>query len=236
MNDRPIEQTARRRRNHQPRDDRPACRFAEDGHVPGVAAKGRDIGAHPFQRRRHVHQTVVASRLACRPLGRQRRMIEEAQPPQSIVQRHHDHAALGQVRSVIQRRGSRPVHQAAAVDPDHDRRGLSRADGPPDVQVQTVLAHRQGTDAGVAVRGRLDAQRTICRGVALTLPGRRGTGRSPTPLGRRRRGIGNILERSHFGIRASVQDALRNADGGLVGCGRHHEREGGENAGDCHAR
>ena len=232
----PVEQAPRGRRDHQPRHDGPARRFAEDGDVPGVAAEGRDIGAHPFQRRRHVHQAIVRGRLAGRSLGGQRRMIEEAQPPQPIIQADDHHAPPGQGRSVVQRRGAGAVDHPPAVNPHHDRRRLTGAGRPPDVQVQTVLAHRQRADAGIAAGRRLDADRPIDAGVALTLPGRRGAGRPPPSRSRRRRGVGNVLERNHVAVGASGQDALRNADGGLVGCGRHHEREGGEDAGDCHPR
>ena len=232
----PVEQAPRGRRDHQPGHDGPARRFAEDGDVLGVAAEGRDIGAHPFQRRGHVHQAIVRGRLARRPLGRQGRMIEEAQTSQPIVQCDDHHAAPGQGGPIIQRRGARTVHHPAAMDPDHHRRRRTGAGWPPDVQVQTILAHRQGADARIPAGRRLDADRPIGAGVALTLPGRRGTGRPPPARGRRRRRIGNVLEGNHVAVGASGQDALRDADGGLVGCGRDHEREGGEDAGDCHPR
>ena len=66
----------------------------------GIAAEGRDIGLHPLQRGEVVHHAVVGERLA-RLLGGQRRVGEEAEAAQAVVDGDQHHAALGEVGAVV---------------------------------------------------------------------------------------------------------------------------------------
>ena len=85
-----------------------------------VAAEGGDVALHPLQRRDLIEQTVVAGD-ALGGFLRQRRMGQEPQRPQPVVD-GHDHDTLArQVRSVVDGHRARPGRETAAVDPDHDR-------------------------------------------------------------------------------------------------------------------
>ena len=68
-------------RGHEKIHGHPTRAFAEYGHVGRVAAKGRDIVPHPFQRRDLIHHAEVARAVLARFL-RQLRMREPAEPAQ----------------------------------------------------------------------------------------------------------------------------------------------------------
>jgi len=74
--------------------------------VGRVAAEGRGIGLDPLQRGDGVHQAVVALRLVG-VFGGQRRVGEEADAAEAIVDRDQDHAVLGEVGPVVDRAGAR---------------------------------------------------------------------------------------------------------------------------------
>ena len=99
----------------------PTRRLAEDRHVVRVAAEPRDVALHPPQRRLLVHEAVVARGLI-RGLGGQRRVREEAEEAEAVVDRDDDRALLdraGWGRSrrsrprPARRRGARPSPGAA---------------------------------------------------------------------------------------------------------------------------
>ena len=232
-----VEEAPRLGRDHQPVHQNAARRLAEHGDVGRIAAEGRDVRLDPLQRRDDVHHAVVPRRFFRGPLRRQRRVIKEAQPAQPVVQRHHHDAAPRKVVALVERRRAGAVDQRPAVDPHHDRRARAGLLRRPDVQVQAILAHRRGTDAGIAIGRRLDADRAIGGGVAPARPRGRRLRRPPAQRPDRRRRIGNVPVRGDRVLHAARQHALAQARLGMllrVHLARH-QGQGGECAYESHA-
>src|SRR5712692_7294476 len=104
-------------------------------------------------------------------------MCEEAERPESIVERDHDRALLRQSGAVVALLTAKAREEAAAMDPDHDRSprtrgagfrrphveieavlrdtGRKRVDVVPDVDLHAVMAQRGGRSDSAPVRGRL---------------------------------------------------------------------------------
>src|SRR5262249_39072090 len=96
-------------------------RLAAERDIVGVTAKGGNIALHPAERLLDVQDAIVAERMA---LIVQRRMREEAQEAQAVVQRDDYRGApqgspRRELAPVVVVGGA--VHIAAAVDPDQDR-------------------------------------------------------------------------------------------------------------------
>ena len=186
------------------RHARGAGRLAEDRDIVGIAAEGGDVALHPLQAGDLVEQAVVA-RGMLRQFGGERGMGEEAQHADAIVDRHHDHAALGQPRAVEGRTRGRAYLEAAAVDPHHDRQRALGVDRRPDVQGEAILAHRQ-IAAGIFEVDRLgrgaglQALRAELRGGAHALPRRHRLRRLPAQVAERWRGEGNAEIGADMGV------------------------------------
>ena len=119
---------------------RRAGRFAEDRHVPRIAAEGCDVGLHPFQSRHRIHQRLIARRGVSRLL-RQLGMREEPERAEPVIERDDDRALTGKRFAVAVRARARAFGVRATEDPEHDRTPLGwRLCGRPDVQIQAVLA------------------------------------------------------------------------------------------------
>ena len=227
-----MEEPARLGRDHQPGHHRPARRLAEDRDIARIAAEGRGVILHPAQRPDDIHEAVVRRRLARCPLRRQRRMIEEPEPPQPVVHRHHDHPALRQVCPVVQRRRAGAVVQPPTMDPHHDRQGLHAALlRRPDVQRQAILTHGQGADAGIAVGRRLDADGPVIGRRPLALPAFRPTRHAPAQGPDRRGGERHALVALDPLRRPADQQPLlrMSSRGCAIGLRRrHHQGNRGE--------
>ena len=91
-----VKQAARLRRDHQLLHGHAARAFAEDGDVAGVAAEGRDVALHPFERGDHVHHAVVGDRGAV-GLLRQQRMRERTEAAEAVVDRDEQRRPLGEL-------------------------------------------------------------------------------------------------------------------------------------------
>src|SRR5690349_684985 len=103
-------------------------------------------------------------------------MREDAERAQPVVDRDHDDAAARE-RGAIEYRAAAD-HETAAVQPDGDRPAVARAAcSRPDVEVEAVLARRQGGGRRRArieacIAGNLHAARTETRGIPHALPRR----------------------------------------------------------------
>ena len=95
---------------------------------------------YPAQRRLLVHQAVVAGR-ATGPRG-ERRVGEEAERAQPVVDRDDDDAVRRELRAVVVAAGV--LGEAAAVDP-HEHRPLARGDA---TSAWTTLRYRQSSEKG----------------------------------------------------------------------------------------
>ena len=91
--------------------------LAVDRDVARVAAKRRDVVAHPFERSDLVEQSVVAGAPANGFLA-QFGMRQETEQPESIVWRDDDHAALCEPFAVRARFRTGTSGEAAAVEYD----------------------------------------------------------------------------------------------------------------------
>src|SRR5215472_205708 len=100
-------------RDHLGQHRQAAGRLARDGHVVRIAAEARDVALDPAQCRLLVHQPVVAGR-AARP-GGERRVGEEAERAEAVVDRHDDGAGRRELGAVIV--AGSVLDETSAVDP-----------------------------------------------------------------------------------------------------------------------
>ncbi len=207
------EQPLRRGRDEVVAHRHRSGRLAGDGHLLRVAAEAGDVVVHPPQRRLLVGQAVVAGFA----IAAQRRMGQEAQRSQPVVDRDDDDVApRGEPAGVVDVGAA--VEEPAPVDPHHDRPsgGGRRAGRRPDVEVEAVLT---GGPSEVRVEGGvLDAAHPGLGGVAYSVPGRRWLRGLPAQRADRRRGVRDAAEQPE--IRAD--DAAYRSRGGL-----DHGRIGG---------
>ena len=160
--------------------DRPPADWPAMVTLLRVAAELLDVAPYPAQRRLLIHQAVVARR-AARPRS-ERRVREEAERAQPVVDRDHDGALRRELGAVVVAGGI--LSEAASVDPDEHRATISAAAAQSrrgDVQVQAVLGDGAGRQEQVLERVRLlwAARRELGR-VADTVPiGRRPRGAPP---------------------------------------------------------
>ena len=179
------------------RTDRPPADWPAIAHVVRVAAELADVVLHPAQRRLLVHQPVVAGR-ATRP-RRQRRVGEEAERAEPVVDRDDDGAVRRESGAVVV--AAALLGQPAAVDPHQHRQAIAATaarqpmvcvtagqPGRVHVEVQAVLAHRPGRRERAR---RLRAARRELGGVADAPPRGRGLRGAPPQVAGGRRGVGN---------------------------------------------
>ena len=96
--------------------------------VRGIAAEGRDVLPHPGERRDLIEQTRIGRRVLRFAL--ERRQMQEAERAEPVVDRHHhDVAAPGEARAVVDGLRSRAGGEGAAVEPDQHR-PATRASAP----------------------------------------------------------------------------------------------------------
>ena len=112
-----MEQPARQRRLQVRGDAGAATGLAEDRHVAGIAAEGRDVALDPFQRSLLIHDAVVDGQMA---FAINCRMREEAKRADPVVERHDHYAAAADELAAVIVVALATIH-AAAVEPDHHR-------------------------------------------------------------------------------------------------------------------
>ena len=107
-----------------------ARRLSEHGDVRRIAAVRADVLAHPLERGGLVEQSAVGDRAPLASAVRAERHPSERAEP--VVDRHHDHIAVGREPGrVVRRQRRRADRERPAVDPDHHRqRGRRRASRP----------------------------------------------------------------------------------------------------------
>ena len=129
------------RRGAQRADRGRARRLARERDVFGVAAKARDIVAHPLQSLDLIEQAVVAGGAVFR--FRHQLFVGQITEHAETVGKVDIHRALPrQVFPAVVAVPGLPGLQRAAVDIDVHRQPLRRAGGLEDVDVQRVLADR----------------------------------------------------------------------------------------------
>ena len=154
--------------------DRPPADWPAMVTLCGSPPNSRDVALDPAQRRLLVHQAVVAGR-AARP-GGERRVREEAERAEPVVDRDDDDAVRRELGAVVV--AGAVQGEASAVDPHEHRPATFAARA---VGVYT-FRYRQSSLIGPGGRNGfascLRAARPELRGVADALPrGRRGGGR-----------------------------------------------------------
>ncbi len=167
--------------------------FAEHHYIVGVAAEGRDVLAHPFERSDLVHIAVIAVQ-SVRILCGQRREAEKSETAETIIEADEDNAVLREMRAVIDGRRGTAIDEAAAVNPDHDRQLLRGIRRTPDVQIEAILAGRRAQRRSILRERLLHAVMGVGFRLAHARPGGSRLRRRPAQLADRRRGIGNALE------------------------------------------
>src|SRR5262249_40803566 len=118
LEDPAVKQPLRERRCDQGRYAGTASGLAKDGDTRGVAAEARDVALHPLQGRDLIENGVVARR-ASRPFSGERRMRQESENAESIVERDDDGALLRETCTVMSLLTTEARVVATAIDPDH---------------------------------------------------------------------------------------------------------------------
>src|SRR4051812_4013569 len=111
-----------------------------------------------------------------RRLGAELRMRKESKNSHAVTDRNNDHAAARELSSVVEGTSGVTAAESAAMDPNHYRCAPPHFRGPPDVEIQTVLAHVLGIVCINTHRGRfrLHTGSSEVRRGALALPGGNG--------------------------------------------------------------
>ena len=181
-----------------------AGRLSRDGDVARVAPERRDVGLYPAQRRLLVHQAVVAGR-ATGPRG-ERRVGQEAERAQPVVDRDDDDARRRELRGVVVAAGI--LGEAAAVDPhEHRPPGVATHRRRGDVEVEAVLGEGTGPREPARL---LRAACRVLRRVTHAPPRSRRPRCAPPQITGRRSCVGQPAE----GVSAGDGDT---ADGAGVG-------------------
>ena len=194
LDDRFLEQTLGLRRRQQVQHAGAAGRFTEHGDIVRITAERGDVRFHPTERRDLIHQTVVAA-CVLRIRRSQRRVREETEPAEPIVQRHQHDAALREARTVVDRHRTGTQTERTAMYPHHHRT-LSVERLSPDVQEQTTLVGGADVARAIAAR-RLRTRGAVMRRVVRFRPRLHRLRRTPSQRADRRCRIGNALEREH---------------------------------------
>jgi len=166
-------------------------------------------------------------------LLRERRVRQEAEGPEAVVDRDYDEIAARQFHTVVERYGHGPFAKSAAIDENEDRKSSgSRACRRPQIQIQAVFAdrtvmHEFGGPRQAVGSDDLHAARRVDQGLSNARPGNRWLRFAPPqrPDGWRRVGDSPIHGHGPGGIgRCAVQAAgLRRNDRRLSQVRGHHQ-------------
>ena len=142
LHDGSREQAVGEWRGHQRQHALATGRLSEDRDAPGVAAERFDVVLDPAQRGDLIEKAEIHR--AARRRALERRMSEEAQMAQPVVDTDDDHAALRQRGPVVDGKPAAAENQGTAVQPHHHR--LPLAAGArcrrEDVERETVFVDR----------------------------------------------------------------------------------------------
>ncbi len=139
MQDGTLNITLGKRRGNQGLDTARTRALTENGHVVRVAAESRDVVLNPMQGCELVKKAVVA-RAETVILLSQKRMGQETEHADTIVDGHENHALLGILLTVEFDFIAVAVVERAAVNPHHDREfRVSAGCRSPDIQIEAVL-------------------------------------------------------------------------------------------------
>ena len=166
FSDRFVEQSMREGRSHQNADGHGAGGFAEQSDVIGIAAKTRDIGFDPTQRRQLILKPVIAGRRFRIEIG----MGEKAEDAETIVEADDDDALGRQEAAVGGGIGRGAELKAAPVNPHHHGPLLVRQfGGGPDVEGEQSSSRGPGrasfSSAERHAAPNVEASRTPFQGV-----------------------------------------------------------------------
>ncbi len=181
--------------------------------LSGSPPNARDISVHPLERRDLIHQPVISGGLIGM-FGCERRVVEEAEPAEPVIEADDDDAMLRQARPVVEGKSRAAAAKPAAIDPHHDRPpGAGLQAGGPHIEGQAVFALPQKCGDAVGV---LRADGPEPRRRARARPGRCGLRRAPAQIADRRGGKRDAAE--HGDAVFGCADELALCEGGF-GCG-----------------
>ena len=210
LQDRAVEEIAPSGEQGRYRDRTGGLPRHRDG--AGVTAESADLLAHPLQRLSLVAQCQVGG---AGPVPV--RCVERTQRTEPEVHRHHhDVAAPGESRTVEERGGSVTLRLPTAVQEDQHGSLVVVGRRRPNVERETVLAHRQAALGEPLGRDVLRGNRTERDRVAHTCPARCRLRWAPTKLAHRRRGVRHTAKDENVPTRVPAQCSV----GGVRHCGQ----------------
>ena len=162
-----------------------------------------------MQRGNLIEQAVIAGSLVRGFLG-QFRMRKKAEDAEAIIGADDDDAFFGEILTVVASFGIAAGDEAAAIEPDDDRKlGWRGMRGNPDGEIQAIFAGLNVTKVDVAVHVGLHAGGAEFIGGADSLPAQRGLRRFPAEFADGRSGEGDAFEHAHgaVGIESAGDDA-----------------------------
>src|ERR1022692_3780154 len=113
-----VEQAFRQRSREQVADSPGAAGLAENRHVAGIAAKGLDVPAHPFERGDLVEDAVITGDMMLR-FGGELREREKTEGAEAILDRHQHDTLPREGCAVVSGAGARAGLESPAVNPGH---------------------------------------------------------------------------------------------------------------------
>ena len=164
----------------------------------GVASEVGDVVTHPAESGQLVEQPPVPESRPLRRAHGHRRMRQEPEGPEAVVERHdHDVAGAGQLVPAVEEACPGPRGEAPTVDPDHDRPPAPVGGGGPHVDAEAVLRlpDRVTRDPGPGHCRGLGCDRAELGGRADPRPGLGRHGRPPPQGPGWAPGVGNAGER-----------------------------------------
>ena len=126
-------------------------------------------------------------------------MREESECPETVIERHEHDAVAGEGAAVVVAVGSGSPHVTATVQPHHHGKWTRACERRPDVERETILAHRltAAAEARVARRLALQARRSVIVSLPCPRPRKRCGRRPPTQVAGGRRGVRNSEKHGH---------------------------------------
>jgi len=167
FNDRALEQSPRQWRRDEDTHAHTTGGFTKDRDATGITAEARNVSPYPCQRRDLIHDAVIARGERSGFRG-ERRMGEEAERTQPIVQRNDDSTFCGQHGTIVPVFTAEPGKEPTSMDPHHYRAPTVER-WRPDVQVEAILGHACLIRIDVGIRLVLYA--VVAQRISVTHPG-----------------------------------------------------------------
>ena len=198
-----VKEAFRGRRGELREDAEAPRRFAEDGHVPRIAAEEPNVVADPAESELLVHEAVVTGGIGiaiavairicvCPGKGG---MGEKAESTETVIDGHDDDPVLNQGGGIVVVAFTKD--EGAAMDPNHHRARAEEIVGVRSENIQEEAILRNGRDT--ERRGWLRAVVSKLRGLERREPWSVRNRRAPAQIAHRRRGVRNAEELTEAG-------------------------------------